>query len=92
MLYGDTFPHYWSCLSARAYKEYYDISGDLDYLAKARRCLRNCLCLFTPAGHGSCAYVYPYRCNGVRGEFYDAWANDQDFALYFILKFDPELL
>lgn len=91
-LFGDTFPHYWSCLSARSFKEYYDISGETIYLEKARRCLRNCLCLFTPEGRASCAYVYPYKVNGIRGEFYDEWANDQDFALYFVLKLWGEIL
>ena len=48
--------------------------------------MRNCLCLFTDDGRGSCAYVYPYRINGEKGQFYDEWANDQDFALYFALE------
>jgi len=101
-LFGDTFPHYWSVLSARAFMMYYDISGDAEYLDKARRCLRNTLCLFADDGTASCAYVYPYsvrmvgadgKCGArVRGEFNDEWANDQDFALYFILRLGTELL
>ncbi|MDD6484503.1 MAG: hypothetical protein PUF72_08005 [Clostridiales bacterium] len=86
MLTGDTFPHYWSCLTARSYKDYYNISGDEKYLNAAEECMRNCLCLFDDEGKGSCAYVYPYRINGEKGEFYDEWANDQDFALYFALE------
>ena len=43
---------------------------------------------FGENGEGSCAYVYPFRLNETRGEFYDEWANDQDFALYFALELD----
>lgn len=86
MLAGDTFPHYWSCLTARSYNDYYKLSGDEKYRTAAEECMRNCLCLFTDDGKGSCAYVYPYRINGEKGRFYDDWANDQDFALYFALE------
>lgn len=96
-LLGDTFPHYWSCLSAYAFALYALITGKEEYNKKAQRCLRNCLCLFRPDGSASCAYVYPYSValtdsDGTikelarRGEFYDPWANDQDWALYYILK------
>ena len=37
-------------------------------------------------GSASCAYVYPKSVNGVSGELFDAYANDQDFALCFIIK------
>lgn len=85
-LFGDTFPHYWSCLTARAFKAYYNCSENEYYKSAAERCIRNCLCLFNDKGEGSCAYVYPFKINEVRGEFYDEWANDQDFALYFYLE------
>ena len=84
-LYGDTFPHYWSCLTARAYAAYYRFSKDEKYKQAALMCIKNCFCLFNQTGEGSCAYVYPFKLNGERGEFYDEWANDQDFALYFYL-------
>ena len=83
---GDTFPHYWSCLTARAYLDYCRISGEEKYRTAAEECMRNCLCLFADDGSASCAYVYPHRINGLKGEFYDEWANDQDFALYFALE------
>lgn len=82
---GDTFPHYWSCLTARSYIDYYKAGGDENYRAAAEECIRNCFCLFNEKGEGSCAYVYPYRVNDRKGEFYDEWANDQDFALYFYM-------
>ena len=50
--------------------------------------MRNCLCLFNARGEGSCAYVYPFRLNEKPGEFYDEWANDQDFALYFAMELE----
>ncbi len=84
-LWGDVFPHYWSCLSARSFTAYGDISGDRKYKKMAEENMRNCLCLFTPDGRGSAAYMYPHTCNGIDGEFYDIWANDQDFALYFAM-------
>lgn len=84
-LWGDVFPHYWSCLSGRSFTAYGDISGDQKYKRMAEENMRNCLCLFTPDGRGSAAYMYPHTCNGTDGEFYDIWANDQDFALYFAM-------
>lgn len=82
---GDTFPHYWSCLTARAFLDYYNICGGEKYKSAAEECIRNCFCLFNERGEGSCAYVYPYKVNGNKGQYYDSWANDQDFALYYYL-------
>lgn len=91
-LFGDTFPHYWSSLTARAYINYYRLSGEASYKRAAQECMRNCLCLFTEEGQASCAYVFPFRIDDRRGEFYDEWANDQDFALYFFLDYEEVLL
>ena len=87
-LFGDTFPHYWSCLTARGYMEYYWLTGDEHYRTAAEECIRNCLCLFNKNGEGSCAYIFPFRSNGCKGAFYDEWANDQDYALYFALDLE----
>ncbi len=89
-LYGDTFPHYWSTLTGVAFLERYKLTGEEEYLTKAIASVRSCLCLFTADGRASCAYIYPLFANGVRGEFYDSWANDQDFALYYIYKYFGE--
>lgn len=86
MISGDTFPHYWSCLTARAFNDYYLASGEVKYLEKAKECMRNCLCLFSEDGTASSAYVYPYRVDGKYMQKYDDWANDQDFALYFAIE------
>lgn len=81
-LYADTL-HYWSCLTAQSYYSYYMLSGEEEYKKAAYNCIRNCMCLFKPDGSASCAYVLPYFVDGIPGNFYDQWANDQDFALYF---------
>lgn len=83
-LYADTL-HYWSCLSARSWNTYYLLSGDEKYRERALNCVRNCFCLFKEDGTASCAYVLPFSVDGQAGDFYDEWANDQDFALYFAL-------
>lgn len=96
-LYGDTMPHYHSGLSARAYLLYSRITGERGWCDKARKCLRNCLCIFLPDGTASCAYFYPYTVTmrnadrtvhtaAQRGEFFDPFANDQDGVLYVILS------
>ena len=84
---GDTLPHHLSCLSARAYMSYGRLVGDKSWFEKAEECIRNCMCLIGDDGRGSAAYVYPYRINGLRGEFYDPWSNDQDLVLYDALYF-----
>ena len=84
-LYGDTMPHYWSCLTAHSYADYYLISGNEKYRQAAKKCIRNCLCLFDDSGKGSAAYMYPFKSDDTFCKFYDDWANDQDFALYYAL-------
>lgn len=83
-LYADTL-HYWCCLSARSWNVYYLLSGDEEYRERAINCVKNCFCLFKEDGTASCAYVLPFSVDGRTGDFYDEYANDQDFALYFAL-------
>lgn len=83
--WGDTFPHYWSALTALAYSLWGDCTHDLNYKRKAENILRNNLCLFFENGRASCAYIYPYKVNGQKAAFYDPFANDQDWALNFYL-------
>lgn len=85
-LYGDTFPHYWSALTGIVYGLYASATGDKRYEEKAEASLRGVLSLIFPNGRGSCAYVYPYSVNGTEAGFYDPYANDQDWALYFTLR------
>lgn len=84
--FGDTFPHYWSVLSGWAYLLMGKADKSKRYLKMAEDNIRNCLCLFSPKGRGYCAFLYPDRVGNKRGKIFDAYANDQDFALYFAMK------
>ncbi len=89
-MFGDTFPHYWSTITAAAFHLYAKITGDGSYRKRAENIVRNNLCLFTKDGHASCAYLYPYKVDGVKGKFYDGYANDQDWALYYYLMVNED--
>lgn len=84
-LFGDTFPHYWSALSANVYQMYGQITGDPTYLEAAEAAYRGVLSLFFPDGSASCAYLYPVSVSGQPGRFADPYANDQDWGLYYML-------
>lgn len=79
---GDTLPHHLSVLTSRAYRSYFKLSGNEEYLKRSEECVRNCMCLIKDDGRGAAAYVYPYKLNGKRGEFLDPWADDQDLVLH----------
>ncbi|MDR0711096.1 MAG: six-hairpin glycosidase [Prevotellaceae bacterium] len=85
-MWGDTFPHYWSTLSAVAYDLYARCTGNASYRTKALNIVRNNLCLFFENGKASCAYLYPRKVNGVEAQFYDPYANDQDWAMAYYLN------
>lgn len=85
-MFGDTFPHYWSGLTGNVYALYGAITQQEAYFKKAQASLRGVLPMFFPDGTASCAYVYPYRVNGVKAECFDPYANDQDWGLYFYLR------
>jgi hypothetical protein len=89
-MYGDTFPHYWSCLNAAVFARYAQIMQDETFTSRADNILLNNLCLIR-GGRGSCAYIYPYWINGKKGGFFDPWANDQDLLIYFNLTFNSAL-
>ena len=84
--YGDTFPHYWSVLNASACQLLGESTEDTAYIEKARNIVRNNLCLFFEDGKASCAYLYPYKVDGKPTQYYDAYANDQDWALVYYLQ------
>lgn len=86
-MYGDTFPHYWSALTGIAYGLYAGISGSTEYAAKSEKSLRAVLSMYNPDGTATCAYVYPVTVNGEKAAYADAYANDQDWGLYFMLCF-----
>lgn len=84
--FGDTFPHYWSALTGNVFELYGKITGKKDYLERAEASRRAVLPMFFTDGRASCAYIYPFYVNGIREEFYDPYANDQDWGLYFYLR------
>ncbi len=84
-MFGDTFPHYWSTITAAAFHYYAIITGKKEYQLRAEKIVDNNLCLFSKDGRAACAYLYPRRVDGVKASFYDPYANDQDWALYYYL-------
>ena len=86
-LYGDTFPHYWSALTGVAFRNARGMKNCGGYVRRAEDVLRGTLSMFFEDGSASCACVYPMSVNGRPGGYYDPWANDQDWGLYFYLKY-----
>lgn len=84
--FGDTFPHYWSALSGVAFASAAALP-ESTWAKRAQAALRGVLSLFAPDGSASCAMVYPMKVNDVWTHYYDPWANDQDWGLYFMLKY-----
>ena len=80
-MFGDTFPHYWSVITGEAFHYYALCTDDSTYQRRAENIVRNNLCLFSENGKASCAYLYPSKVNGIKAQFYDEYANDQDWAL-----------
>lgn len=88
-MYGDTFPHYWSCITAGVFHTWGKIASDPQYRERARNIVLNNLSLYTEDGRGSCAWVYPTRVNGQEAHFADPFSNDQDNALMFYYMVNP---
>ena len=92
-LWGDTFPHYWSALTGWVFYRYWQATGDESYRQRGREILLNNLSAFRPDGSASCANIYPDAINGNPAHCWDSLANDQDWALVFLLQAarqDPE--
>jgi hypothetical protein len=84
--WGDVFPHHWSATTGWAFYLYWQATGDGAYRQRARAILMNNLSSFKPDGTATCAYIYPDSVNGEGGRFPDPLANDQDWALVFLLQ------
>lgn len=91
--WGDVFPHYWSVLSAAAYLEAAPILGEEAgaLTARARRIFRANLVHFERDGFASCAFVYPSCVDGNPAHAPDPLANDQDWALVWMLRYEDRL-
>ena len=85
-LWGDTFPHYWSALTGWVFYRYWQATGDESYRQRGREILLNNLSAFRPDGSASCAHIYPDAVNGNPAHCWDSLANDQDWALVFLLQ------
>lgn len=85
--WGDVMPHYWSTITSEAYTRYATITGQKDYLKRAETIVKNNLCNFFEDGSASCAYLFPAKVNERKAAFFDPFANDQDWALVYYLKF-----
>ncbi len=92
-LYGDTFPQYWSTIDALVFDDLAltDPAHAAALRTRGMNIIANNLSYFSADGSASCAYVYPLTINDRPGQFYDAWANDQDWALvHYLLRLDAE--
>ena len=100
-LYGDTFPQWLGALNGEMLWRAQRVLGR-SYETLWRTNLKGLLSAFRPDGFASCAY-YPFvtetfvaDCGACapfapvgtrRGGFWDDWANDQDWSLYFAVRF-----
>lgn len=89
--YGDVFPHYWSAITAAAYHYYALSTGKTDYQRRAEKIVDGNLANFFNDGRATCAFVYPRCVNGQKANYADAYANDQDWALVYMLLVKPTL-
>jgi len=85
-MWGDTFPHYWSAATGWAFYRYWQATGDECYRQRGREILLNNLSAFQPDGSAYCVYIYPDAVNGNAGRCWDPLANDQDWALVFLMQ------
>jgi len=85
-MWGDTFPHYWSALTGWVFYRYWQATGSEEHRRRGREILLNNLSAFKPDGSARCVYIYPDAVNGNAGRCWDPLANDQDWALVFLLQ------
>ncbi len=85
-MWGDTFPHYWSALTGWVFYRYWQATGDETYRQRGREILLNNLSAFRADGSARCVYIYPDLVNGNPMRRWDPLANDQDWALVFLLQ------
>ena len=86
-MFGDTFPHYWSSITGAVYYYYALCTGDKSYMERAQNVVRNNLCLFFEDGRASCAYMYPYKINGIKAEYFSLERLEEEIRRGFALTF-----
>lgn len=85
-VWGDTMPHYWSCITADLYGNLAAATGDRRAAAAAAQICKANLGLFTEDGRGGAAWVYPNEVDGAKGRFLEPMANDENYAIAFALR------
>ncbi|MFE4835979.1 hypothetical protein ACFRAU_15025 [Arthrobacter sp. NPDC056691] len=73
-------------MTGNVFSAYAAIANDPEYARRADASLRGVLPLIFDDGRATCAYVYPLLINGQRAQYFDSYANDQDWALVFTLR------
>ena len=90
-LYGDTMPHYWSTITAEAFRYYATVANRPEYFDRVRQILLANFSQFDANGAGHCAYLYPRSVNGIPAQYQDPYDNDQDWTLVHYLLFEAQL-
>ena len=90
-LYGDVMPHYWSTITAEAFRFYAAVDKRPEYFDRARQILLANFSQYDANGAGHCAYLYPRSVNGTLGQYQDPYDNDQDWTLVHYLLLDRML-
>ncbi|MEE1765113.1 hypothetical protein [Streptomyces sp. SP18BB07] len=85
-LWGDTFPHYWSVLTAIALRQLPESLRDEDTERVADAIFAANLVDFDPDGLATCAFVMPSCVDGRPAHRPDPLMNDQDWALALLLR------
>mgnify|MGYP002727732117 CR=1 FL=1 len=105
-VYGDTFPQWLCANTAEFYAFYDKAFKTHKHSRLIREILLGCCSVYDEDGFGSCGYLYPdeviaYSSDPARqekhrpigkhsGKFYDSFANDQDWSLYYAYTLLPE--
>lgn len=89
--WGDTFPHYWSVLTAVALNDL-----PVDFVCEETKQIvqsifRANLADFDSDGRASAAFVFPTAIDGVGAHHVDSLANDQDWVLTLWLRSEADL-
>ena len=83
---GDTFPHYWSVLTAVALLDLPEELRSDDRQEMAQAILQANLVLYDENARGCCAFLYPSCVDGLPAHGPDPLDNDQDWALIYALR------
>ncbi|MBR5507481.1 MAG: hypothetical protein IKV88_05490 [Clostridia bacterium] len=86
-LWGDTFPHWVSCLSTCGYTNYYMITKDESYRDKAKKIFMANIALIQKDGSSYNSYIFNEKSHGRPAGRYDALSSDQDWIFYYYLQY-----